>query len=229
MNLPPKTVKFGDNSRIQIKGKGSIEVNQRDGSSLQLCNFLFVPQLEANILSLGRLDEEGYRMFMGEGKLTIFNPNGQLFAEVHRSKGRLYLLKLSIIDQCLITAEETVKEWLWHSHFGHLSFHTLQEMSRKKSVEGLHPFMIPRKLCRSCVAGKHHRNSFLKKSSFRATEPLELIHIDICGPITPTTLGGSRYFLLIIDDFSRLTWVSMLQCKFDAFEAFKHFKNLAQT
>ena len=61
-------VKFGDNSRIQIKGKGLIEVNQRDGSSLQLCNVLFVPQLEANILSLGWLDEEGYGMIMGEGK-----------------------------------------------------------------------------------------------------------------------------------------------------------------
>ena len=53
--------------------------------------------------------------------------------------------------------------------------------------------------------------------------------MDICGPLTPTTLGGSRYFLLIIDDFSRLTWVSMLQCKSDAFEAFTHFKSLAET
>ena len=53
--------------------------------------------------------------------------------------------------------------------------------------------------------------------------------MDICGPITPLSLGGSRYFLLIIDDFSRLTWVAVLQCKSDAFEAFKHFKNLAET
>ena len=82
-----KFLKFGDNSRIQIKEKGEIEVNQKDGSTLPFCNVLFVPKLEANILSLGRLDEEGYRMIMGEGKLTIFNPNGQLFAEVHRSKG----------------------------------------------------------------------------------------------------------------------------------------------
>ena len=222
-------VKFDDNSRIQIKGKGAIEVNQKDGGTLRLCHVLFVPKLEANILSLGQLDEEGYRMIMGEGKLTIFNPYGQLFAEVHRSTGRLYLLKLSIIDQCLIMSEDTTKEWLWHSRLGHLNFHTLQEMSRKKSVEGLPPFVIPRKVCRSCVARKHHRTSFSKKSAFRATEPLELIHIDICGPITPTTLGGSRYFLLIMDDFSRLTWVSMLQCKSDAFEAFKCFKNLSET
>ena len=46
-------VKFGDNSRIQIKGKGVIEVNQTNGSTLKLCNVLFIPKLEANILSLG--------------------------------------------------------------------------------------------------------------------------------------------------------------------------------
>ena len=62
-------------------------MNQKDGSILSLWNVLFVPKLEANILSLGQLDEEGYRMTMGEGKLTIFNPLGNLFAEVYRSKG----------------------------------------------------------------------------------------------------------------------------------------------
>ena len=141
------SVKFGDNSRIQIKGRGEIEVNQKDGSILCLGNLLFVPQLEANILSLGRLDEEGYRMIMGEGKLTIFNSNGNLFAEVYRSKGRLYLLKLSIVDQCLIASEDTTEDWLWHSRFGHLSFHTLKEMSSKRLVEGLPPINTPSKLC----------------------------------------------------------------------------------
>ena len=159
-------MKFGDNSRIQIKGKGAIEVNQKDGGTLRLCHVLFVPKLEANILSLGRLDEEGYQMIMGEGKLTIFNPRGQLFVEVHRSSGRLYLLKLNIVDQCLITSEDNAEEWLWHSRFGHLNFHRLQEMSKKKSVEGLLVFMIARKICQSCVAGKHHRTSFPKKSPF---------------------------------------------------------------
>ena len=206
------SVKFGDNSRIQIRGKGGIEVNQRDGSILCLRNVLFVPKLEANILSLGRLDEEGYRMIMGEGKLTIFNPNGRLFAEVLRSRGQLYLLKLSIVDHCLITTGDTTEDWLWHSCFGHLNFHTLKEMSNKKLVEGLPAINSPSKLCRNCITGKHHRSPFPKLSTFRATEPLDLIHADICGPITPPTLGGSHYFLLIIDDYSRLTWESMLQC-----------------
>ena len=182
------SVKFGDNSRIQIQGRGEIEITQKDGSIFSLGKVLFVPKLEANILSLGRLDEEGYRMTMGEGKLTIFNPLGQLFAEVYRSKGQLYLLKLCIVDQCLIASEATTEDWLWHSRFGHLSFHTLKKMSKKKVVEGLPAINAPSKVCRSCISGKHHRTSFPKLSTFRAAEPLELIHADLCGPITPTTL-----------------------------------------
>ena len=92
-------VKFGDNSRIRIEGKGVIEINQKNGEILQLSNVLYVPQLAANILSLGRLDEAGYRMTMAGGKLTIFYRDGCLFTEVLRSEGRLYLLKLSIVDQ----------------------------------------------------------------------------------------------------------------------------------
>ena len=223
------SVKFGDNSRIKIGGKGEIEVNQRDGSILCLKNVMFVPMLEANILSLGRLDEEGYWMIMGEGKPIIFNPNGQLFVEVHRSSERLYLLKLSIIDQCLITTEDATEDWLWHSWFGHMSFHTLKEMSNRQLVKGLPVIKVPNKLCRDCMAGKHHRTPFPKASSYQSGEPQELVHVDICGPISPSTLGGSRYFLLIIDDYTRLTWVVMFQQKSDAFEAFKRFKTLAET
>ena len=94
-------------------------------------------------------------------------------------------------------------------------------------VEGLPKIEVPDQLCRSCVAGKQHRSSFHKGSQFRASKPLELVHIDICGPISPSALGGSRYFLLIVDDFSRLMWVSMLKLKSDALTKFKHFTTLA--
>ena len=168
-------------------------------------------------------------MIMGEGKLTIFNPNGDLFAEVHRSCGRLYLLKLKIVDQCLITTDDISEDWLWDSRFGHMSFHTLKEMGSRQSVEGLPLIHVPPNICRDCVAGKHHRSPFPKASSYRSEGPLQLVHADICGPISPSTLGGSKYFLLIIDDYSRLIWVAMLQHKSDVFEAFKKFKAVAET
>ena len=126
-------------------------------------------------------------MTMAGGKITILDRDGCLFTQVQRYEGRLYLLKLSIVNQCLITTEDTVEDWLWHSRFGHLSFHTLKEMSSKKLVEGLPTINIPSQLCQNCVVRKHHRTPFLKMSSFRVTEPLELIHADICGPISPPT------------------------------------------
>ena len=177
---------------------------------------LFVIDLVANILSLGRLDGEGYLMTMARGKLTIFYCDGCLFAKAQRSKGQLYLLQLSVVDQCLVTTEDNSKDWLWHSGFGHISFDMLKEMLSKKLFEGLPQVNVPIQLCRNCVVGKHHRTPYPQ-----ATEPLELIYANICGPISPPTLGGSRYFLLVIDNFLRLTWVSMLQQKSNAFESFK--------
>ena len=221
-------VKFRDNSKIRIEGRGDIEITQKDGKVLQFSSVLYVPKLSANILSLGRLDEEGCRMTMARGKLTIFDYEDRLLAQVQRSEGRLYLLKLSVVDQCLITTKDNSEDRLWHSRYGHLNFHTLKEMSRLKMVEGFPQIDIPNQLYQSCVAGKQHRSSFPKGSLFRASKPLELVYIDICGPISPSTLGGSRYFLLIVDDFSRLMWVSMLKSKSDALTEFKRFKALAE-
>ncbi|KAG6471153.1 hypothetical protein ZIOFF_072254 [Zingiber officinale] len=61
-----------------------------------------------------------------------------------------------------------------------------------------------------------------------AKKPLELLHADICGPISPYTLAGNKYFLLIVDDFTRWMWVFILAAKNDAFRAFKKFKFLTE-
>ena len=80
------------------------------------------------------------------------------------------------------------------------------------------------KLCHDCVHSKKIRSSFPSQSSYRAKKPLELIHADLCGPIEPETLGGSKYFLLIVDDCTRMMWTSMLRQKSDALEAFQRFQ-----
>ena len=79
------------------------------------------------------------------------------------------------------------------------------------------------KLCNSCLTGKQRRTSFSKKASYRAKELLELVHSDLCEPITPATHGGRRFFLLV-DDSSRYMWLTLLSSKAEAAEAVKHFK-----
>ena len=96
-------LKFGDNSRVQIKGRGSVVVLRHDGQRLSFGNVLFVPKLCVNILNLGRLDEEECKMTMFGGRITIHDWDGALLAEVHHTEGRLYLLKLKVEDNCLLT------------------------------------------------------------------------------------------------------------------------------
>ncbi|KAL8102527.1 hypothetical protein AgCh_027143 [Apium graveolens] len=68
------------------------------------------------------------------------------------------------------------------------------------------------------------RKRFLAQSNYRAEQVLDLIHGDLCGPILPETSGGNKYFLLLVDDYSRAMWVYFLKTKDEAFDAFKKFR-----
>lgn len=71
-------------------------------------------------------------------------------------------------------------------------------------------------LCDCCITTKHHRTPFPVKAHFRAYGLLDLVHGDLCGPITPATVGGRKYFLLLVDNGSRFMWLHLLAAKFDA-------------
>jgi transposase InsO family protein len=85
-------------------------------------------------------------------------------------------------------------------------------------------FNILSKVCEDCLVGKQWRDSFLKASTWRASAILQLVHVDICGPINPISNSKKRYLLTFIDDFSRKTWVYFLVEKSEAFVVFKYYK-----
>jgi transposase InsO family protein len=75
---------------------------------------------------------------------------------------------------------------------------------------------------------KHRRLPFSQQSSFRAKERLELVHGDLCGPVTPATPGGRRYFLLLVDNLSCYMWVVVLGSKGEAADAIRHAQAAAE-
>ena len=83
-------------------------------------------------------------------------------------------------------------------------------------VEGLPKLCKTHHVCPSCAKGKLSRSSFPEEASHRASHILELIHADLAGPLEVEALGGSKYFLLLVDDFSRMSWVYFLKRKSDA-------------
>ena len=93
--------RFGDDSRSRIEGKGDILLNSKGNTQITLTNVLNTPKLKANILSLGFFDEQGCQITLEKGVLTIRDENGRLQTTIKKSSGRLYLLKLSTMENCL--------------------------------------------------------------------------------------------------------------------------------
>ncbi|KAL8110521.1 hypothetical protein AgCh_026299 [Apium graveolens] len=107
---------------------------------------------------------------------------------------------------------------------GHMNFQALTLMHSTQMVHGLPKFENPKTMCTDCSMSKQVRKSFPSQSKFCAKQVLELVHGDLCGPISPATTGGNRYFLLLVDDFSRIMWSYTLKSKDEALNAFKKFK-----
>jgi hypothetical protein len=115
-------------------------------------------------------------------------------------------------------------EWRWHARFGHLGFQALQKMGRDGMVRGLPSIEHVKHVYDACLAGKQHQAPFPQAATYCATKPLDLLHGDLCGPITPATPGGKRYIMLVVDDMSRYMWAVLLANKSDAEDAFRKLR-----
>ncbi|KAA3477275.1 Retrovirus-related Pol polyprotein from transposon TNT 1-94 [Gossypium australe] len=100
---------------------------------------------------------------------------------------------------------------LWHCKYGHQSFKGLKTSKQKDMINGLPQLKTPFRVCKYCSVGKQMRDSFPKQSTCRATHVLQLVHVDICDPITPISNGSQNSCVLLIR-------------KSQAFDTFKNFK-----
>lgn len=79
-------------------------------------------------------------------------------------------------------------------------------------------------MCTGCLLAKQTRKTFPCQAGYCAKNVLESIHGDLCGPLSPATPSGNRYFLLIVDDYGRFMWIYMLNKKDEALESFIKFR-----
>nr|KYP49198.1 Retrovirus-related Pol polyprotein from transposon TNT 1-94 [Cajanus cajan] len=91
-------------------------------------------------------------------------------------------------------------------------------------VIGLPSLKMSTGVCTTCLIGKQHQTTIPKQISWRASNKIQLVHADICGPISPTSNSCKRYILSFVDDYSRKTWIYFLHDKSETFNAFKRFK-----
>ncbi|KAM1760481.1 hypothetical protein ACFX12_003348 [Malus domestica] len=130
-----------------------------------------------------------------------------------RSEDNCYILdvsKLAKYSICHIAIDET--SVLWHKRLGHVNFKDLKKLSKHKVVRGMPPlFVSDSYVCGSFQLGKQSRVAHKKVIDIKTTKSLQLIHMDLVGPIQSLSLGGKKYILVNVDDYSRFTWVCFLR------------------
>ncbi|GJT99285.1 retrovirus-related pol polyprotein from transposon TNT 1-94 [Tanacetum coccineum] len=130
---------------------------------------------------------------------------------------------------CLVSKATSTKSWLWHQRLSHLNFGTINDLTRLDLVDGLPKFKYGKDhLCSACERGKSKKASHPPKLVPSDYSKLELLHMDLCGPMRVASINGKKYILVIVDDFSRYTWVYFLRSKDETPEIIKKFITQAQ-
>ncbi|GJT79866.1 retrovirus-related pol polyprotein from transposon TNT 1-94 [Tanacetum coccineum] len=125
---------------------------------------------------------------------------------------------------CLMARATSTKSWLWHQRLSHLNFDTINELVKDNLVTCLPKFKyLKDHLCSSCAQGKGKTSPHKLKHVPNSKKRLHLLHMDLCGLIRVESINGKRYVLVIVDDYSRYTWVHFLRSKDEATEVIKTF------
>ncbi|GKE35142.1 retrovirus-related pol polyprotein from transposon TNT 1-94, partial [Tanacetum coccineum] len=120
---------------------------------------------------------------------------------------------------CLLSKASKTKSWLWHRRLSHLNFGTINKLAKQGLVKGLPKLKYTKDhLCSACQMGKSKKESHPHKPKPSTNEKLQMLHMNLCGPMRVESINKKSYILVIVDDYSRFTWVKFLRTKDEALE-----------
>ncbi|CAI6343265.1 unnamed protein product [Macrosiphum euphorbiae] len=212
-------------SLIATKTGTIISYSRVDGEEI-LCKFenvYYVPNLRYNLLSVGKIEQLNFKVVFENGLATITKPSGNVVAVARRMR-TLYGITFSLkpntcANNCIDTQ---IDESLWHKRMGHPNKSYLWMLRDMVTGLNLNKNDIP-DFCQTCVESKHSRKPFQSRS-FQTRRPLEIVHSDVCGPISPTTWNGKKYFLSFTDDYTRFSIIYLLEKKSQVFQCFQNYE-----
>ncbi|KAG9444874.1 hypothetical protein H6P81_016214 [Aristolochia fimbriata] len=207
-------VTFGDGGKGTITGKGTLNV---DGLP-RLQNVLLVQGLKANLISISQLCDENLQVHFTSEKCLVADHESNLVMEGVRTGDNCYKLTEKLL--CYNASSDSAD--LWHRKLGHVHFRHIQKLIKHATVKGLPEIKnIRDKHCSDCQQGKQHKTKHKSTTQINTTRPLELLHVDLMGPVCTPSHKGKRYIFVCVDDFSRFCWVNFLREKSDTFESFQ--------
>ncbi|KAJ9556214.1 hypothetical protein OSB04_010828 [Centaurea solstitialis] len=212
-------VAFEDNPNGgKISGKGKVSKGK-----MTFDDVYFVEQLKYNLLSVSQVCDKKFGVFFTDTECLILAPGykideSKVMLRTPR-KDNVYCLDIEDASSlsslnCLFSKASVSESSLWHRRMCHMNFKNMNLLVKNNLVRGL-----PAKEftsddhCVACLKGKQHKNSHKSKEVNIISSPLQLLHMDLFGPTNVMSIGKKSYCLVIVDDYSRFTWVYFLRTK----------------
>lgn len=195
-------------------------------------NVLYVPSLRCNLFSVLKIESKGMKVVFSNGKVYVYNRSEVVATGVRH--GKLYELDFYTVTDCksdsmLVCGRIDKSLELWHRRFGHLNMKHLKHLINENIVDGLATSKVECDdsiVCEPCVIGKQTRKPFVMCEGKRSSRVLELIHSDVCGPVTPVGRNGERFFVTFIDDWTHFVMVFPMKSKHEVCEWFEYYEAL---
>ncbi|GJX93204.1 retrovirus-related pol polyprotein from transposon TNT 1-94 [Tanacetum coccineum] len=206
------TVKFGNDQIAPILGYGDLVQG-----TITIKRVYYVEGLNHNLFSVGQFCDADLEVAFRKSTCYIRDLKGNDLLTGSRGTD---LYSISLQDSttpnpiCLMAKATSSQAWLWHRRLSHLNFDTINLLSKNNIVNGLPKLkFVKDHLCSSCELGKAKRKSFHTKTTPSSKRWLQLLHMDLCGPMRVESINGKKYVLVIVDDYSRYTWTHFLRSK----------------
>nr|GEW54588.1 hypothetical protein [Tanacetum cinerariifolium] len=208
------TVKFENDHMIKIMG---CDYHIRN---VIISRVYYVQRLGHNLFSVRQFCDSNLKVAFRQH--TCFIRNLDVVDLLIESQGNnLYTLSLGDMmassPTCLLSKASKTKSWLWHRRLSHLNFGKINHLARHGLVRGLPKLKFEKDhLCSACAMGKSKKKHHKPKFKDTNQEKLYLLHMDLCGPMRVASINGKKYILVVVDDYSRFTWVKYLRSKDEA-------------
>ncbi|GKC43725.1 retrovirus-related pol polyprotein from transposon TNT 1-94 [Tanacetum coccineum] len=217
-------VRFGNDHFAAITGYGDYVQG-----NLTICHVYYVEGLGHNLFLVEQFCDGDLEVGFCSNTCYVQNLKGD---DLHTRSRDLNLYTISISEMaasypiCLMSRATSKKSWLWHRRLSHLNFGTINQLTSNDLVDGLLKFKYNKDhLCSACEQGKSKKASLPPKLVPSTESKLELLHMDLCGPMRVASINGKKYILVIVDDYSRYTWVYFLRTKDEAPDMIIDFVN----
>ena len=224
-----RCIYVGDGQSVEVEAIGHFRLLLKSGYFLDLIDTFIVPSFRRNLISVSVLDKSGYCCSFGNNRFALSINSNAVGTGLLNVYDNLYLLETvpSYNETLHVESRGTKRKLnkdnsasLWHKRLGHISKSRVERLVSDGILDSLD--FSDFDICVECIKGKQTKTK--KLGANRATDVLELIHTDICGPYPTASWNGQQYFITFIDDYSRYGYLFLIHEKSQSLDVFKTFK-----